>query len=268
MSLDRVSGSKAYTPDEGLIARILDIAAHHGRPQLATRALSLLSDISTPAQEFHLVALLESYVKAGQVPEALRVITSLRANGMEPTRSTIEPIATVLNTPEIVDQAFYGLEDMHRAGETIDLSSLNALILASVRLGDLRRVRATQAAIADFGLRPDNDTFDLVLEGCIAAGHRALGDTVLSEMAEFGLKLTPSTYLRVIQLCLLPEDYDDAFYHLEKMKSDGFTPSEAIYRAILARCLGVGDSRAELVKEEMSTLGYKVEMYERPMRSR
>lgn len=258
-ALDLATRSKAYSPDEGLLARILDVAAKFGRPPLASRALSILSDLHATAQEFHLVALLEAYVKAGQVPEALRVFTSLRENGMAPTQSTMEPIAAVLNTPEIIDQAFYGLEDMYRAGEKVDLASINALILACARLGDLRRVRATQAAISDFGLTPDHDTFDLVLEGCIVARHRALADTILSEMASAGLVLKPSTYQRLIQLCLVPDEYDEAFYYLEQMKTDGFTPSDVIYRSILAKCIQCGDSRADLVQEEMRGLGYKVD---------
>jgi hypothetical protein len=54
------------------------------------------------------------------------------------------------------------------------------LILACARIGDLRRARATQTAIGDFGLKPNLDTYNLLLEACIAAEHRALGDTLLS----------------------------------------------------------------------------------------
>jgi hypothetical protein len=52
---------------------VLNVAARWGRPDLATQALAKLSELNVQAQEYHLVALLESYVVAGRVPEALRV---------------------------------------------------------------------------------------------------------------------------------------------------------------------------------------------------
>jgi pentatricopeptide repeat protein len=254
-----------YRPDEGLILDVLNVAARWGRPDLATQALAKLSELNVQAQEYHLVALLESYVVAGRVPEALRVVSSIREMGMTPTLSTVEPIAAVLTTAEIIDQAFYGIEDMHKAGETIDIASLNALILACARIGDLRRARATQTAIGDFGLKPNLDTYNLLLEACIAAEHRALGDTLLSEMAAANLTPAESTYERVIQLCLVPEDYDDAFFYLEKMKAEGLQPSSKAYIAILRRCLKDNDRRWILVREEMDALDYTLDFDTRRM---
>jgi hypothetical protein len=65
-----------------------------------------------------------------------------------------------------------------------------------------------------------------------------------------------STYERIIRLCLLPAEYDDAFLHLEGMKERGIKPSEGIYRAILAKCLDFEDQRWRLVQEEMVEQGY------------
>ena len=248
-----------------MIARVLDVAARWGRPDLASRVLSLLPEIDVEVQEKHLVALLECYVTAGQVPEALRVISSIRATGLTPTLATAEPIVAVLSTPEIVDQAFYGLEDMYKAGQDVDVVALNALILASARIKDLRRVRATQASLSSFELRPDIDTFNSVLEGCITAQHQPLGETVLSEMATAGIAPNPTTYEKLIKLCLIPEDYEEAFYYLEKMKSEGLQPSASVYRSIITKCLSLNDRRWELVRQEMNALGYRLDVGSRKL---
>ena len=258
-SWTRVTRSKRYSPDSGLISRVLDVAARAGHPQLATQALAALGNLGASVEEYHLAALLECYVAAGQVPEAFRVVSSIRANDLVPTINTVEPIAAVLTSPELIDQAFYGLEDMHKAGQPVDLASINALILASARIKDLRRVRATQAAIPDFGLKPDIDTFNTVLDGCIAAEHRPLGDTVLSEMQAAGVAPTAETYEKLIQLCLLPDTYEDAFYYLEKMKAEDMRPSAAAYQAILRKCLRANDRRWELVREETQLLSYTLD---------
>ena len=242
-----------------MIDRILEVAASWGRPDLASKALALLSSIDAPVQEKHLVALLESYVTAGQVPEALRVVASIRSTGLHPTLAAVESIVSVLSTPEIVDQAFYGLEDMHKAGEVVDVVALNALILASARIKDLRRVRATQASLSSFGLRPDIDTFNSVLEGCINAEHSTLGGTVLSEMSNAGVTPDRITYEKLIKLCLIPADYEQAFFYLEKMKSEELRPSAAAYRSILVKCLVSNDRRWELVRQEMNVLGYRMD---------
>ena len=258
-AFDRVSHTRIFTPDAGMIDRILEVAASWGRPDLASKALALLSNIDAPVQEKHLVALLESYVTAGQVPEALRVVASIRSTGLHPTLAAVESIVGVLSTPEIVDQAFYGLEDMHKAGEVVDVVALNALILASARIKDLRRVRATQASLSSFGLRPDIDTFNSVLEGCINAEHSTLGETVLSEMSNAGVTPDRITYEKLIKLCLIPADYEQAFFYLEKMKSEELRPSAAAYRSILVKCLVSNDRRWELVRQEMNVLGYRMD---------
>lgn len=263
IAFDRVAQTRIFRPDAGLIDRILDVAARWGRPDLASKALTLLSEIDAGVQEKHLVALLECYVTAGQVPEALRVISSIRATGLQPTLATAESIVTVLSTPEIIDQAFYGLEDMHKAGESVDLVALNALILASARITDLRRVRATQASLPSFNLRPDIDTFNSVLEGCITAEHRPLGETVLAEMSAAGVTPNHTTYEKLIKLCLIPDDYEEAFYYLEKMKSEGLQPSAAAYRSIIMKCLNSNDRRWELVRQEMNVLGYRLDVIAR-----
>jgi pentatricopeptide repeat protein len=203
------------------------------------------------------VPLIEAFVHAGQVPQAIQVLATMRSAGLTPTLRTAEPIASALASAELIDQAFYAIEDLP-AG-TVDVAALNALILASARLGDLQRVRATQTAASALGIEPDIDTFNLTFAGCITAGHRPLGDTLLDEMAKAGIQPNATTYERMILLCLIPVKYDDAFYYLEKMKVDGFPPPYSVYRAILRKCIDAGDRRWRMVVEEVQSLGLRLD---------
>lgn len=260
---DRLSSTRAFTFDDGLLRKILDVAGRWGKPALSSRVLNVLATRSLPINEHHMTAVLQAYVNAGQVPEALRAISEMRLAGLTPTLESVEPVISSLTSADIVDQAFYGLEDISRSGDQVDVIALNALIKASLRLGDIQRVRATQAAASNFGVQCNEESFNLVLEGCVSTGHRALGDAVLTDMAAAGVTPNQDTYELMVNLCLPPAMYEDAFYYLEKMKTSGYTPSASVYNSILRKCLGANDERWKLVQKEMASIGHSVDLESR-----
>ncbi|OXB33732.1 hypothetical protein J007_06578, partial [Cryptococcus neoformans] len=251
---ERVKSS--YTPDEGLILSMLNAAGRWGRPDFSSTILELLPG---PPQEHHLAPLLEAFCNAGEVPNAFHVLSTIRSTGLTPTLSSIQPIVNVLKSAEVIDQAYYTLEDMHKSGQAVDIVALNAVIAASGAIGDLQRARATQSAIPEFGMTPNIDTYNLVLQCCVVTTHRALGDTLLSEMATQNIQPNATTYDYLIHLCLTQPSYEDAFYYLEKMKADGFKPGYAVYASLVKKCVRMGDSRWRLVVDEMKDVGYKIE---------
>lgn len=238
---------------------MLNVAARTGNPDMVTRVLDVLPVLSVQPEEYHLVALMEAYVKAGKVPQALQVLSMVRSVGLAPTRNTAQPILDVLTTPELVDQAFFALEDMKAQGETIDITAFNVLVEASSRLEDVQRVRATQMAAPDLGVSPNIDTFNSALAVCITAKHRALGDTILEEMKQAGITPNGQTYHNMILICLTQAKYDDAFFYLETSKSEGFKPQAEAYRRLAMKCSSSSDGRAKMVIDEMESLGYKME---------
>ncbi|KAK4688370.1 TRIAP1/MDM35 family protein, partial [Tremellales sp. Uapishka_1] len=256
----KVIDQKEYTPDEGMILAVLGVAGRWGRPDLASKALEYLTLLSVRPQEHHLAPLLEAFCRAGQVPDAIQVLSYIRSSGITPSMVTVQPIVVILSQDvQVLDQAFYALEDMHKAGTPLDITALNALIEASANLSDLQRARATQTAASDLGLIPDVDTFNLVLSACIAARHRPLGDTILSEMASNSINPNATTYERMILLCATQPTYEDAFYYLEKMKAEGFKPTYAAYEALIRKCAAVQDTRWNLVGEEMESVGHRMD---------
>ena len=258
MAWEYTVAARRYTPDEGLLCSVLNVAARTGKPELVTRVLDVLPVLSVQPEEYHLVALMEAYVNAGQVPQALQVLSMIRSVGLTPTRHTAQPILGVLNTPELVDQAFFAMEDMKSQGQTIDITAFNVLIEASSRLEDVQRVRATQLAASDLEVVPNIDTFNSALAVCIPSSHRALGDTILKEMKDAGVSPNGLTYHNMILICLTQLKYDDAFFYLETSKSEGFKPLADAYRQIAIRCEKAKDPRSKMVIDEMESLGYKM----------
>ncbi|GMK53996.1 hypothetical protein CspeluHIS016_0105820 [Cutaneotrichosporon spelunceum] len=253
---DRVVNVKAYTPDEGLILSVLAVAARWGKPALATRALAALSDLGVSKKEHHLVPLVEAFCRDGRVPDAIEAVGLIREGGLTPTLSTVRPIVEVLRTAEIIDQAFYCLEDRVKEGKPVDVAVFNALIQASAKIGDLQRARATQLAAEELEITPDLETFNTVLSACAAAKHTKLAETVLGEMEAAGFPPSEATYESMIRLALSQPEYEDAFYYLEKMKADGIKPAREIYKQIGMKCVAVDDKRHALVADEMESIGY------------
>ena len=60
-------------------------------------------------------------------------------------------------------------------------------------------------------------------------------------------------------LCLTQSTYEDAFYYLEKMKADDIKPPHTVYQALLRKCITAEDKRWMAVREEMESLGYKMQ---------
>ncbi|BEI81509.1 hypothetical protein CcaverHIS002_0206690 [Cutaneotrichosporon cavernicola] len=253
---NRVVNIKAYTPDEGLILSVLAVAARWGKPALATRALGALSDIGVSKKEHHVAPLIEAFCRDGRVPDAIEAVGLIREGGIAPRLQTVRPIVEVLRTAEIIDQAFYCLEDRVKDEKPVDIAVFNALIQASAKMGDLQRARATQLAAPELGVEPDIDTFNMVLLACAATKHTELSKTVLGEMEAAGFAPNETTYESMISLALSQTDYEDAFYYLEKMKADGIKPSRDIYRQIGMKCAAFDDTRHNLVADEMANIGY------------
>lgn len=253
---DHVTKVQAYTPDEGLLLSVLAVAARWGKPALATRALAALTDIGVTKKEHHLAPLIEAFCRDGRVPDAIEAVGLIREAGITPTLQTVRPIADVLRSAEVVDQAFYCLEDRVKDGKEVDVSVFNALIYASAKAGDLQRARATQLAAPDLGVTPNLDTFNCVLKACAESRHKDLSQTVLEEMSAAGFAPDAKTYESMIRLALSQPEYEDAFYYLEKMKADGIKPSRDLYKALGMKCVASDDKRYSLVEDEMFSIGY------------
>ena len=116
----------------------------------------------------------------------------------------------------------------------------------------------TYKAAAQVGVKPDIDTYNLLLEGCVGARHRQLGDRLLADMKEAGIKPDVTTYQRMVLLCLTQTTYEDAFFYLEEMKALKIVPPIEVYEHIIRKLVHVGDTRYKIALEELKECGYEV----------
>jgi pentatricopeptide repeat protein len=226
---------------------------------LGTEVLGVLNEIGAPWQEHHLACMIEAFCKENRLKEAFETLHVMRENGITPVAETAHPIFNVIKEDiDTIDNTWGLLNQLREEGKGVDISAINAIIQATVYLGDLQRAVGTYKSIPDYGIEPNIETFNLLLSACIAVSHRELGDYLLGEMKKTSLKPDARTYERLIILCLTQTNYEDAFFYLEEMKGHNFLPTIGIYDAIIKRCVSAGDSRYTLALEEMEQCKYPV----------
>ena len=230
-------------------------------PALASEVLSLLTEQKIPIKEHHFAPLMEAMCHRGQVKDAFLVIMRMDAVGITPTMETTDPIFKyITEDTERLETACNHLEDLQQEVKTpFHVAAFNCVIKASISSGDLQRAIGLYNSFAEFKVKPNVDTYNLLLGGCIATTHRELGDKLLLEMRDAHVLPNARTYERLIVLCLTQTNYEDAFFYLEEMKEQGMIPGLAIYESLIRKCVTMGDTRYKLAVEELKECGHKVD---------
>ncbi|OCH84665.1 hypothetical protein OBBRIDRAFT_764006 [Obba rivulosa] len=245
------------TPDEGCCLLVLTTAARHGLSSLGLDVLQILKSMHVVWEEYHIAPILEAFCRDGNVQHAFEMLSLMRANDILPTTETTQPLFELLcSIPGAIDEAWTILDELNKQGKIVDVAALNVIIQTAIAVGDLQMALGVYKAAGDLRVRPNLETFNLLLAGCIASEQRQLGDRLLTEMKEMHIKPDPRTYERLIMLCLTQVTYEDAFFYLEEMKSTGIMPPLSVYEAIVLRCIRTGDPRSQLAFEEMRECGY------------
>ncbi|TCD70337.1 hypothetical protein EIP91_003966 [Steccherinum ochraceum] len=246
-------------PDEGCCILVLNTAARAGNPKLALDVIRVLQSQNVTWEEHHFAPLIEAFNKAGELKQALEVLGTMQKYGVVPNAGTTQAILHTVGIGKItLDSAWHAVDELHREGKIIDVSAMNIVVRAAVRASDLQRAFGIYKTFSDFNVVPNVDTFNILLSGCVRLAHRELGDKLMAEMREAGMKADATTYKRVIALCLTQPTYEDAFFYLEEMKSEGITPPRTVYDLLIRKCVSTGDPRYQLAVDELLSQGYQM----------
>jgi len=249
-----------HIPNEGICMAVLSTAARHGLPDLATDVLRVLKAGNIDWQEYHFAALMEAFCRNNQLKEALTTLQIMRTNGINPVATTTSFIFDWIKRDiDSLDSAWTLIDEIFTANGSIDIDALKVVVRASIFLGDLQRAVGVYKSFADYNLSPDLTTFNLLLDGCVTAQHRPLGDLLLTDMKRFQVKPDQETYRNMIRLCLTQTVYEEAFYYLEEMKAAGYVPPQDVYQSLSDKCVAAEDPRSHMVLQEMRECGYRLE---------
>lgn len=247
------------SPDEGLCIDVLHTAGRNGLPTLATDVIRALTELKVTLQEHHFSPVVEAFAAAGMIKNAFNIISVMASGDITPVTETTYPILKVIGKNlDVLESACTAVEELHDEGKGVHVTALNCVIKASVAQGDLQRAIGVYNSFSSFGIKATAETFTFLLEGCVAASARELGDKLLVEMKQAAIVPDAQTYERLIQLCLTQTTYEDAFFYLEEMKSLTMVPTSSIYEALVRKCVSMGDTRFKLAVEEMKDFGHRV----------
>ncbi|KAL1736055.1 hypothetical protein EV714DRAFT_198549 [Schizophyllum commune] len=243
-----------HSPSEGLCLEILTAAARHGKAEFAiSQVLTTLVNTDIALSTKHIAPVIEAYAAAGNLTDAFTFLHTLPSFKVEAPVTSLEAIA-VYCLPDIdaIDNAWKAVDQLHTETK-VTTAALNTIIIAAAKHSDLQRALGAYKNFPTYHAQPNTDTFDILLDACIPAEHRQLGDALLADMKTANVPLARSTYERLVRLCLTQPEYDDAFFYLNEMEAAGHVPSLQLYSAIVRRCASEGDTRYEVALGEMKT---------------
>lgn len=193
------------------------------------------------------------------VKDAFATLSVMSSGDITPLSETTHPILKVIQQNlDVLESACTAVEELHDEGKGVHVTALNCIIKASVLQGDLQRAVGAYNSFSTFDVKPTVDTFTFLIEGCVAASARELGDKLLLEMKQAAIQPDAQTYEKLILLCLTQTTYEDAFFYLEEMKSLNMIPNSTIYEALVRKCVSMGDTRFKLGVEEMRDFGHRI----------
>ncbi|TRM69556.1 hypothetical protein BD626DRAFT_390890 [Schizophyllum amplum] len=239
-------------PDEGLCLAVLAVAARHGQAEFAiSQPLTTIASAGITLSHKHIAPVIEAFGAGGNLRDAFTFLHSLPNFNLEPPLSSLEAVAAhCLPDIDAIDSAWATVDELHSASQ-LSIAALNTIILAAAHHSDLQRALGAYKSLPTYNLTPDTDTFNILLDACVAAQHRQLGDALLADVKAAGVPVARGTYDRMVRLCLTQPEYDDAFFYLNEMEAAGYVPPASLYEAIVRKCAGAGDTRYEIALEEM-----------------
>lgn len=280
--------------DLGSIMGVLNIASVNGSLQLAEEAWALLKRSAAiephlavegtpfaealggprpanrraiPLMAYH--AYISALAKCGQIEKAFAALEEMygtvAGQRIGPALSTrlsnryIAPLINAISTggEAAVDQAYFLLESKRQSGAPVTHASLNVIIAACGRIGDLNRAFLTFEALSKFGLAPAVSTFNTLMEACLENGHVRSVFKVVEEMQKAKLSPDGETHSAVIRTYLILNDPGRALEALNDMRRLGAEPSTPLLEEMIIKFARLGADRAvEKVKEELVARGY------------
>ncbi|MCJ1338277.1 hypothetical protein MMC09_003563 [Bachmanniomyces sp. S44760] len=255
-------------PSSGVCNNILNTAARHGDFELATDVFRILGRRNAPFQFHQYEALLEAYMTASDLKNALSVLSLMASSGTAPEEATTRPILLFLRKSKSRPvEALAFLREIFPSEATqtrkIPIEALNCIIEASVYQNDMNFAIEVYKEL--YQLCPsgaNTATFNTLFRGCTKASRKDLAMFLASEMVAQGVRPDSLSYDRLMLACIEGgnnDDYVDALRYLEEMKAQGFWPRPGTLVALMKKCCERSDLRVWGVLKEMKGRGTEYE---------
>jgi pentatricopeptide repeat protein len=246
-----------------MCTNVLNTAARYQDPNLATDVVRVLAGRTSKLDIHHYEALITAYIGSSDLKSALQILSIMKKAGLEPNDGTTRPIfAHISRAERLPSEAFRILQSLKREGQIIPTAAVNVVLEASITQGHLQEAFKQYKALHTIcPSGPNTSTFNNLLQGCAkTSGNKDLAMFIASEMAALGIRPDVMTYDRLVLVCLMEDDYEDAFRYLDEMKRI-FERSDlriGTLHALVRRCVAAGDERAWSLLSALEGKGHSV----------
>ena len=246
-------------PSDGMLLNVLNTAARHGDPTLATAALELLSKRDVTLRAHHYEPLIESYVEAGDMENVFRVLCIMADSVMNVGRSSTRSIFLWLKrAPERADDAVRVLNSLSKE-HSVPVIAVKVVLeaLLSAGAGFARTFAVYQQVCEICKSGPGAATMSMLLEACDNAESAAL---LVQEMDRFSIPPSPELVDHLARCFAHDGSLDVALLYLDEMRGLGPGPgaSQRTVDKVLGRCIAEKDPRAFRIAEESVRSGWAV----------
>ncbi|KAH6856613.1 hypothetical protein B0I37DRAFT_367935 [Chaetomium sp. MPI-CAGE-AT-0009] len=257
---DEMVSPGKINPADGIALNVLNTAARHGDTALATAVIELLSAREVKLGFHHYEPLLESYVHAGNLEVAFRVLGIMNDAGVQPDQPSTRAIFSALrDSPDLAEEAVRIIRSLGR----VPVAAINVVLEAVAVAGDMSKTLDVYRQVCDLCQSgPNQQTFVRLLGQC---QHAEPAVFLVSEMDRFSVRPSPPILDSLIRCFARDGDLGVALLYLDEMSRfarSSASPwiSERTLLTVLRRCYRERDDRAFALVAEAERRGMHVDM--------
>ena len=193
-------------PSLGMLANILAVAARHRDVGLASSSFNLLFRRSDGLlQDQHYETLLETYLAADDLKNAIIVLTTMAAAGESLSESSTRHLYRYLcRNPFSTGTAKEMLSEIKDEGREVPIEALNTLIESRIfhrSISDAIEIYKSMQSISP-NIRPNQATFALLLRGCAHHRFSRTASLLVDEMRAMNVRFNGAMYDRLVLECV------------------------------------------------------------------
>jgi pentatricopeptide repeat protein len=213
---DEMVSPGKINPADGIALNVLNTAARHGDTALATAVIELLSAREVKLGFHHYEPLLESYVHAGNLEVAFRVLGIMNDAGIQPDQPSTRAIFSALkDSPDLTEDAIRIIHNLGRVPVAAVNVVLEAVATTTAAAGDMAKTLDVYRQVCDLCQSgPNQQTFALLLSQCRRAEPAVY---LVAEMDRFSVRPSPPILDSLIRCFARDGNLGVALAYLDEM---------------------------------------------------
>jgi len=222
------------TSAETIVLGLLEYATQNNHIDKVTHIYELAKEAGVSLNRNQLIRLVNVMLQQERPVDAFTVATQVMLSGHKVPLTASKMLADGLSKQaQLVDEAYYQLENRRTRGESVPLDALNLVIEACARLSDLDRAFATFQEFEAFKLEPDTATYNALLSTCLACRETSSARKLVNTMLQKGTPLDGESFGHRCSLFVMSRDEDGAEAMLRECREAGKTPSPKMYHTLI-----------------------------------